>query len=172
MKKTLLGSLRVTGMIFLIIAGARGFSQILAYVGATQAMAEFVLELPVHPLIIMSIMQLVILVLGCFMDSAAIILLTMPIFVPAIVSLGFDPVWFGAISVVNIEVGLITPAVRGGSLHHERGGPEHYTMGGHHATPPPRMWFCRSWPWRSASSSRPSASGCPTGERVRGYGSL
>ena len=127
-KKTLLGSLRVTGMIFLIIAGARGFSQILAYVGATQAMAEFVLELPVHPLIIMSIMQLVILVLGCFMDSAAIILLTMPIFVPAIVSLGFDPVWFGAISVVNIEVGLITPPF-GVALYTMKGvAPEHYTM--------------------------------------------
>ncbi len=108
-KKSILGSLRITGMIFLIIAGARGFSQILAYVGATQAMAQFVLQLPVHPLVVMAIMQVVILILGCFMDSAAIILLTMPIFVPAIISLGFDPVWFGAISVLNIEVGLITP---------------------------------------------------------------
>ena len=109
LKKTIVGSLKVTGMIFLIIAGARGFSQVLAYVGATQAMAQFVLALPVHPLVIMGIMQVVILILGCFMDSAAIILLTMPIFVPAIISLGFDPVWFGAISVLNIEVGLITP---------------------------------------------------------------
>jgi tripartite ATP-independent transporter DctM subunit len=109
LKKTVLGTLKVTGMIFLIIAGARGFSQVLAYVGATQAMAQFVLQLPVHPLVIMAIMQFVILILGCFMDSAAIILLTMPIFVPAISSLGFDPVWFGAISVLNIEVGLITP---------------------------------------------------------------
>ncbi len=129
LRKTMLGSLRVTGMIFLIIAGARGFSQILAYVGATQAMAQFVLELPVHPLIIMAIMQVVILILGCFMDSAAIILLTMPIFVPAVVSLGFDPVWFGAISVVNIEVGLITPPF-GVALYTMKGvAPEHYTMG-------------------------------------------
>jgi tripartite ATP-independent transporter DctM subunit len=109
LRKTIIGSLKVTGMIFLIIAGARGFSQVLAYVGATQAMAQFVLALPVHRLVIMGIMQVVILILGCFMDSAAIILLTMPIFVPAIISLGFDPVWFGAISVLNIEVGLITP---------------------------------------------------------------
>jgi tripartite ATP-independent transporter DctM subunit len=129
LRKTMLGSLRVTGMIFLIIAGARGFSQILAYVGATQAMAQFVLELPVHPLIIMAIMQVVILILGCFMDSAAIILLTMPIFVPAVVSLGFDPVWFGAISVVNIEVGLITPPF-GVALYTMKGvAPDHYTMG-------------------------------------------
>jgi len=108
-RKTMFGTLRITGIIFLIMAGAKGFSQVLAFTGATEAMAEGVLKLPVHPLVIMGIMQVVILIMGCFMDSAAIILLTMPIFVPAIISLGFDPVWFGAISVLNIEVGLITP---------------------------------------------------------------
>jgi C4-dicarboxylate transporter DctM subunit len=115
-------------MIFFIIAGARGFSQVLAYVGATQAMAEFVLELPVHPLIIMAIMQVVILLLGCFMDSAAIILLTMPIFVPAIISLGFDPAWFGAVALLNIELGLITPPL-GVSLYTMKAvAPDHYSM--------------------------------------------
>jgi len=127
-KKTILGSLKVTGMIFLIIAGARGFSQVLAYVGATQAMAQFVLQLPVHPLVIMAIMQFVILILGCFMDSAAIILLTMPIFVPAIISLGFDPVWFGAISVLNIEVGLITPPFGVALYTMKAVAPPQYTM--------------------------------------------
>jgi tripartite ATP-independent transporter DctM subunit len=128
-KKTILGTLKVTGMIFLIIAGARGFSQILAYVGATQAMAQFVLQLPVHPLVIMAIMQAVILILGCFMDSAAIILLTMPIFVPAIISLGFDPVWFGAIAVLNIEVGLITPPFGVALYTMKAVAPTKYTMG-------------------------------------------
>ena len=128
LKKTILGSLRITGMIFLIIAGARGFSQVLAYVGATQAMAQFVLQLPVHPLVIMGIMQVVLLILGCFMDSAAIILLTMPIFVPAIISLGFDPVWFGAISVLNIEVGLITPPFGVALYTMKAVAPSKYTM--------------------------------------------
>ena len=127
-KKTILGSLRITGMIFLIIAGARGFSQVLAYVGATQAMAQFVLQLPVHPLVIMGIMQVVLLILGCFMDSAAIILLSMPIFVPAIISLGFDPVWFGAISVLNIEVGLITPPFGVALYTMKAVAPSKYTM--------------------------------------------
>ena len=127
-KKTILGSLKVTGMIFLIIAGARGFSQVLAYVGATQAMAQFVLALPVHRLVIMGIMQVVLLILGCFMDSAAIILLTMPIFVPAIISLGFDPVWFGAISVLNIEVGLITPPFGVALYTMKAVAPPQYTM--------------------------------------------
>jgi tripartite ATP-independent transporter DctM subunit len=128
LKKTILGSLKVTGMIFLIIAGARGFSQVLAYVGATQAMAQFVLQLPVHPLVVMGIMQVVLLILGCFMDSAAIILLTMPIFVPAIISLGFDPVWFGAISVLNIEVGLITPPFGVALYTMKAVAPSKYTM--------------------------------------------
>jgi tripartite ATP-independent transporter DctM subunit len=128
-KKTLLGTIKVTGMIFLIIAGARGFSQILAYVGATQAMAHFVLSLPVHPLVVMGIMQVVLLILGCFMDSAAIILLTMPIFVPAIISLGFDPVWFGAIAVLNIEVGLITPPFGVALYTMKAVAPPKYTMG-------------------------------------------
>ena len=127
-KKTILGSLKITGMIFLIIAGARGFSQVLAYVGATQAMAQFVLQLPVHPLVVMGIMQVVLLILGCFMDSAAIILLTMPIFVPAIISLGFDPVWFGAISVLNIEVGLITPPFGVALYTMKAVAPPQYTM--------------------------------------------
>ena len=86
-KKATLGSIRITGMIFLIIAGARGFSQILAFLGASQGLAQFVLELPLPPIHIMVLMQVVILILGCFMESAAIILLTMPIFVPMIVSL-------------------------------------------------------------------------------------
>lgn len=108
-KKAALGSIRITGMIFLIIAGARGFSQILAYLGASQGLAQFVSEQTLPPILIMVLMQVVILILGCFMESAAIILLTMPIFVPMVVSLGFDPVWFGAIAVLNIEIGLITP---------------------------------------------------------------
>ena len=108
-KKAALGSIKITGMIFLIIAGARGFSQILAYLGASQGLAQSVLELPLPPILILVLMQVVILILGCLMESAAIILLTMPIFVPMIVSLGFDPVWFGALSVLNIEIGLITP---------------------------------------------------------------
>jgi tripartite ATP-independent transporter DctM subunit len=128
LKKSILGTLKVTGMIFLIIAGARGFSQILSYVGAVQAMAQFVLELPVHPLVIMGIMQLVILIMGCFINSAAIILLTMPIFVPAIISLGFDPVWFGAISVLNIEIGLITPPFGVALYTMKAVAPPHYTM--------------------------------------------
>ncbi len=127
-RKTILGTLRITGIIFLIMAGAKGFSQVLAFTGATEAMAEGVLKLPVHPLIIMAIMQAVMIFLGCFMDTMAIILITMPTFIPAIVALGFDPIWFGAIAVVNLELGMITPPFGIVLYAMKAVAPPHYTM--------------------------------------------
>jgi tripartite ATP-independent transporter DctM subunit len=128
-KRTLLGTLRVTGMIFLIMAGAKGFSQVLAFTGATQALAEGVLKLPVHPLVIMGMMQIVMIMLGCFMDTMAIILITMPTFIPAITALGFDPIWFGAIAVVNLELGMITPPFGIVLYAMKAMAPDRYTMG-------------------------------------------
>jgi tripartite ATP-independent transporter DctM subunit len=128
-KKSIIGSLKITGMIFLIIAGARGFSQILSFVGATQSMAAFALQLQVPPIMIMAMMQVIILILGCFMDSTAIILLTMPIFVPTVVQLGFDPVWFGAVAMLNIELGLITPPFGVALYTMKAVAPKQYTMG-------------------------------------------
>jgi tripartite ATP-independent transporter DctM subunit len=128
-KKTIRGTLRVTGMIFLIMAGAKGFGQILAFTGATEAMATGVLQLPVHPWVIMGMMQVVMIILGCFMDTMAIILITMPIFIPAIISLGFNPIWFGAIAVVNLELGMITPPF-GIVLYAQKAvAPPQYSMG-------------------------------------------
>jgi tripartite ATP-independent transporter DctM subunit len=128
-KKTVFGTLRVTGMIFLIMAGAKGFSQVLAFTGATQALAEGVPNLSVHPLIVMGMMQVVMIALGCFMDPMAIILITMPTFIPAIIALGFDPIWFGAIAVVNLELGMITPPFGIVLYAMKAVAPPQYTMG-------------------------------------------
>jgi len=108
-KKSIGGTLTTTGMIFLIMAGARAFSQILSFTGATQGLSEFAMGLPVAPLFIVVAMQFVILILGCFMDVGAIIMLTMPIFMPIILALGFSNVWFGTIALLNLEMALITP---------------------------------------------------------------
>ncbi len=128
-KKAALGTLRVTGMIFLIMAGAKGFSQVLAFTGATQVLAEGVLNLSVHPLIIMGMMQVVMLILGAFMDTMAIILIAMPTFMPAINALGLDPIWFGAIAVVNLELGMITPPFGIVLYAMKAMAPPRYTMG-------------------------------------------
>jgi tripartite ATP-independent transporter DctM subunit len=108
-KKSLRGTIMITGMVFLIIAGATTFGQILAFSGATSGLSEFAVRLPLPPILIMVAMQIVILIMGCFMEVVSIMMITLPVFVPIINRLGFDPVWFGAITLLNIECAFITP---------------------------------------------------------------
>jgi tripartite ATP-independent transporter DctM subunit len=108
-KKCVSRTLMTTGMIFLIISGAKAFSQILSYTGATRGLAEFAVGLEVAPMLILGGMQVVFLILGCFLEQGSIIMLTIPIFMPIVRALGFDVVWFGTIALINLEMGLITP---------------------------------------------------------------
>ena len=96
-------------MVLLIIAGAQAFSQILSFTGASQGLVEFATNLPVTPLIIVIIMQVIILFLGGFMEVVAIMMITLPIFVPTILVLGFNPVWFAVLVLINIEMAMTTP---------------------------------------------------------------
>ena len=109
LKKAITGTISVTGMLFLIIAGATAFSQILAYSGASASLSALVTGLPVAPIIIIMVMQVVILFLGCFMDVVSIMMITLPIFVPVVLSMGFNSVWFAVIFLINIEVAGISP---------------------------------------------------------------
>ena len=104
-------SLRTAAMILLIIAGAGVFNGFIAYSRLPFTVADVVGDLPLPPNVIMLLIVLVYLVLGCFMDTLAMILLTIPIFFPVSQQLGFDPIWFGVIIVVVSEMGLITPPV-------------------------------------------------------------
>ena len=108
-KKSLLGTLKVTGMVFLIIASANAFSQILSFSGATQGLTEFATHLPLPPIVMVITMQIVILILGGFMDPVCILMITLPIFVPFIESLGFDTVWFATLVILNIEMAMVSP---------------------------------------------------------------
>jgi tripartite ATP-independent transporter DctM subunit len=108
-KKSILGTLTVTGMAFAIIAAANAFSQILSFSGATQGLTEFATELPLPPIVLVITMQVVILIMGAFMDPVAILMITLPIFVPFILSLGFSDIWFAAIVLLNIEMAMTTP---------------------------------------------------------------
>jgi tripartite ATP-independent transporter DctM subunit len=108
-KKSVDGTLMTCGMLFLVLASAKAFSQILSFTGATQGMARFAINLQVHPLLIFAGMQVIILILGCFINVDAIILLTMPIFMIIVSALSFDRVWFGTIALINLEMALITP---------------------------------------------------------------
>ncbi len=108
-RKSIHGTIMITGMVFLIIAGATTFGQILAFSGATAGLSEFAVSLPLPPVLIIVAMQIIILIMGCFMEVVSIMMITLPIFVPVVNKLGFDPVWFGAIALLNIECAFITP---------------------------------------------------------------
>jgi tripartite ATP-independent transporter DctM subunit len=108
-KKTTVGSLSVTGMILIIIGGAQAFSQILAFTGASAGLAEFATTMPVSPIVVIIMMQVIILFLGCLMDVVSIMMITLPIFIPVVRQLGFSDVWFAVMYLVNIEIAGISP---------------------------------------------------------------
>lgn len=108
-KKSIGGTVQVTVMMFMVIMGATAFAQILVFSKASQGLLEFTLGLPVSPSLIIIAMMIVALIMGCFMDTVAIMMITIPIFVPVVNSLGFSPVWFGVMYLINIEIGMISP---------------------------------------------------------------
>ena len=102
---------RVSCMIFVIVAGATVFGHFLAVTGIPANIGTWVSELALPPPVIIGLIILVYLVLGCLMDSLAMIMLTIPIFFPVVTTLGYDPIWFGVIIVLVTEMGVITPPV-------------------------------------------------------------
>jgi len=116
-------------MIFMIIAGAKAFAQILAYTGASRGLVEFTAGLPLAPIFIIIAMQVVLLVLGMFMSTVAIMMITLPIFVPVVLALGFNPVWFAVIFLLNIEMASTSPPFGLGLFVMKSVAPPDTTMG-------------------------------------------
>lgn len=98
-------------MIFMIIVGARVFGYFFTLTQATQQIVALVAALAVSKWVILALILTGYLILGCIMDQVAILILTVPVVLPVIKALGFDPVWFGVIVIVLAEVGLLTPPV-------------------------------------------------------------
>lgn len=98
-------------MIFMIIVGARVFGYFFTLTQTTQQMVSAIGAWHVSPWVIIAVIMFIYLVLGCIMDQIAILILTVPIVLPVVKALGFDPVWFGVIVIVIAEVGLLTPPV-------------------------------------------------------------
>lgn len=110
-KQILLETVRTSSMIFFIVAGAVIFGRFLAVSRIPFAAAQFFVSLPLPGWAIMVLIILFFLAAGCFIDALALILLTIPIFYPVVLELGFDPVWFGVMVVVITQMGVITPPV-------------------------------------------------------------
>jgi len=111
-KKSLADTTRTTAMIMLLVAGAVIFGRFMAISQIPFVMADWAGSLPIPPFAVMAIMLVIYLILGCFIDALALILLTIPIFYPVAVGiLGYDPIWFGVIIVMVMAMGVITPPV-------------------------------------------------------------
>ena len=104
-------TVRVSATIFVILIGAEIFGFLLSVSQISFSMADMIREAGWAPWQLMLGVVVFYLVLGCFMESLAMILLTVPIFYPLVIDAGFDPIWFGVIAVVTVETGLISPPV-------------------------------------------------------------
>jgi TRAP-type C4-dicarboxylate transport system permease large subunit len=96
-------------MLILVIIGASFFTYVVGSSGLGKALAKVVMDIGITPIGFIICLNVLYLILGCIMDTMTILLLTLPIFIPAVTVLGFDLVWFGVLVVVNMQIGLITP---------------------------------------------------------------
>lgn len=110
-KESLIDTGKSCGMIFLLLTGAMIFGYFLSVTGINTELAKALSGMQVSRYIILLMIIIVYLILGCCMDSMAMILLTVPIFFPVVQALNFDPIWFGVIIVRMVEIGMITPPV-------------------------------------------------------------
>jgi len=104
-------TVRISVMVFLLVAGAGFFSRFLALSTIPRTLASFVGDMALPPTAILAILVLLYLVLGCFLDAISMMVLTMPVVFPVVAGLGYSPIWFGVIVVLMMEAGLITPPV-------------------------------------------------------------
>jgi len=106
---SVMASITVSAMILAIMAMSKMFTQLLAFTGATSQLVELVANLGFGPLVMVLIMLAVPFLLCMFIDTIAVILLTIPIYQPVVNALEFDPVWFWLLFLINITLGAITP---------------------------------------------------------------
>ena len=109
--KIFIKALNESSMILLIMAGALIFAWVSSDLYATQTLGAMILKLPVGKWGIIFLINIFLLILGCFIPPAAVILMVAPLLLPIIKGLGFDPIWFAVIMTVNLEIGLVTPPV-------------------------------------------------------------
>ena len=108
-KEALYTTARLNAMVMWIVLGASLFTGVYMAIGAPELIEGIVTGFPLNRWIILIIIQLTLFVLGCFMDPLGIIMITTPVYVPIIKALGFDPVWYGILFIMNMEMAYLTP---------------------------------------------------------------
>jgi tripartite ATP-independent transporter DctM subunit len=107
--KALTGTVGVSGTILFIIIGATTFSQVLSFSGATNGIVDLVSAQGLSATVIIIGMMAILLFLGCFVDQVSMMLITLPFFMPLVAQLGIDPIWFGVLFLICMQLGLLTP---------------------------------------------------------------
>jgi len=109
LKKSTLGALRISGMVFWLTFAAIAFSKVYTGLGAAAMIKSMITGLEINSWYILIIMQLSFFIMGMFLDDIAILFIAMPIYIPIIVSLGFDPLWYAILYIVNMQMAYLTP---------------------------------------------------------------
>ena len=107
--KSVAAATTISVMVFVILTGSAAFSQILAFTGITVGITELALSWSEHPILILIAMQVILLLLGMLIEQTSIVMITTPIYFPIVSAFGWDPVWFGAIMLLNLEMATISP---------------------------------------------------------------
>ncbi len=107
--QALSGTAAITGVILFIIIGATTFSQILSFSGATNGLVAMVKDASLAPWAVLAGMIMILLLLGCFVDQVSMMLITLPFFMPMVAHFGWDPLWYGVIYLICMQLGLLTP---------------------------------------------------------------
>ena len=110
-KKAASRTFQINGMIMWILFGAKCFTYVYTALGAPELMKKLIIAMPITPYMILIGMQVIYLIMGCFLEAIGILMITSPVFIPVIKMLGFDQVWFGVLFVINMEVAFLTPPV-------------------------------------------------------------
>ncbi len=105
------GTARVTGLIMIIMASAFAFSQFMNLVRIPDDLSKWIVSLNVEPILIILIIMGFFVILGCLIDGVSLIIVTTPVVLPTVLKLGFDPIWYGILLVLNLEMAVITPPV-------------------------------------------------------------
>ena len=107
--KSLRGTLKVSVMAFMIIAASMTYSGIQAYTGSTMGLVNLITGLEVSRIFVLMTMMVILLILGTFMEQVSMMMITIPIFMPVIQGLGYDPIWFAILMLLNLEMAMSTP---------------------------------------------------------------
>lgn len=109
--RSVLESVRTACMVFLLVAGSVVLGHFIAVTKIPMIAADWIVGLPLHPLVIMVLISFVYLIGGSFIDDLAFMILATPIFYPAVIKLGYNPLWFGMVIAITVMIGVVIPPV-------------------------------------------------------------